>query len=369
MVSSSRSSRTLEGAVPTGRSPVVDRNQKVTLLTKPWKSARGLAWSPDGREVWFTAADEDTQNRALRAVTLKGKERLVFSGVGALTLWDIAADGRVLLTLDEERRAVRAQAPGEDFERDISVLDQSGVSAISRDGGTILGGDRFGIFTRRTDGSSNQQVRTDAFADALAGDGRTLLGTTRDGKLVIFPSDAMDVQPLPRGDIAQYLGAWWFPGDKRVLFTGQRGVEDKRSYVQDVPNGEPRPITPPGDYGVAISSDGKWIAGVAKDGKIPLWSVDSGEQKFVTGAIDDERPVAWSKDGWIWLFRRGEVPAYVYRVNTVTGKREPWKKPLSPPDSTGVFSIVEFVVTPDGNAYAYSYMRVLSGLYLANGLK
>lgn len=154
-----------------------------------------------------------------------------------------------------------------------------------------------------------------------------------------------------------------------MLFTGQRGVEDKRSYVQDVPNGEPRPITPPGDYGVAISSDGKWIAGVAKDGKIPLWSVDSGEQKFVTGAIDDERPVAWSKDGWIWLFRRGEVPAYVYRVNTVTGKREPWKKPLSPPDSTGVFSIVEFVVTPDGNAYAYSYMRVLSGLYLANGLK
>jgi hypothetical protein len=154
-----------------------------------------------------------------------------------------------------------------------------------------------------------------------------------------------------------------------VLFTGKRSGElQQRSYVQDVPNGEPKAITPPGDYGVAISWDGKWIAGVAKDNKIPLWPVDGGDSRSIAGAIDDERPVAWGQDGWIWLFRRGEVPAYIHRQNTVTGERKPWTT-LDPPDKTGVFSIVEFVVTPDGKAYAYSYTRVLSELYLAKGLK
>ena len=74
-------------------------------LTDHWRSARGLAWSPDGRELWF-AAGESRSNRALRAVTPQRVQRVVLNAPGSLTLWDIAADGRVLLTRDDERRVM-----------------------------------------------------------------------------------------------------------------------------------------------------------------------------------------------------------------------------------------------------------------------
>ena len=91
----------------------------------------------------------------------------MWEGPGALTLWDIASDGRVLLTLDEERKAVMARAPGEKTERDISLLDQSGLAAISRDGKFILGGDRFGMFLRGTNGLEWKEYPADAVATIL----------------------------------------------------------------------------------------------------------------------------------------------------------------------------------------------------------
>jgi len=40
-----------------------------------------------------------------------------------------------------------------------------------------------------------------------------------------------------------------------------------------------------------------------------------------------------------------------------------------PPDPTGISDIGRVVMTPDGDAYAYAYSRVLSNLYLVEGLK
>lgn len=38
-------------------------------------------------------------------------------------------------------------------------------------------------------------------------------------------------------------------------------------------------------------------------------------------------------------------------------------------DSAGVFAMNRAVIAPSGKAYAYSYRRVLSNLYLVDGLK
>lgn len=63
----------------------------------------------------------------------------------------------------------------------------------------------------------------------------------------------------------------------------------------------------------------------------------------------------------LWVFHRGEVPAEVSRIDLATGRRQVWKK-LSPPNSSGVYSIIDFKVTRDVRAYFYSYKRVLSQL-------
>jgi hypothetical protein len=58
----------------------------------------------------------------------------------------------------------------------------------------------------------------------------------------------------------------------------------------------------------------------------------------------------------------------ISRLDLSTGRREPWKE-LKPPDPVGVWGVMSILLTPDGQSYAYNYARMLSDLYLVDGLK
>jgi hypothetical protein len=62
------------------------------------------------------------------------------------------------------------------------------------------------------------------------------------------------------------------------------------------------------------------------------------------------------------------MPVRIFRLDPATGRRELWKQ-IMPADHTGVVEIRGFLPTPDGRAYAYSDVRVLSNLYVAEGLR
>ena len=69
------------------------------------------------------------------------------------------------------------------------------------------------------------------------------------------------------------------------------------------------------------------------------------------------------------VFQAEGLPARVYRIDMLSGRRELWKQIL-PPDPTGTYGFPSFVLTPDAkSAYAYSYFRQLSELFVAEGLK
>jgi hypothetical protein len=70
----------------------------------------------------------------------------------------------------------------------------------------------------------------------------------------------------------------------------------------------------------------------------------------------------------VFVRKRQELPTRVFRVELATGRRELWKQ-LSPPDPSGVMELLSIVPTPDGKHYAYSLLRVLTDLYLIEGLK
>jgi len=55
-------------------------------------------------------------------------------------------------------------------------------------------------------------------------------------------------------------------------------------------------------------------------------------------------------------------------VDLATGRREDWKE-LAPSDPAGVKTISPVRFSADGKSYAYSYYRVLSDLYVVEGLK
>ena len=53
---------------------VLDMSGKKRALSRGWQALGGLAWSPEGDEIWFGGAKAGGEP-ALRAVTLSGKER------------------------------------------------------------------------------------------------------------------------------------------------------------------------------------------------------------------------------------------------------------------------------------------------------
>jgi hypothetical protein len=114
---------------------MIDRRGQKKVLTPTFSgNAQGLAWSPKGDEVWFTATNAGSRN-VLYAVTLNGRQRVVSSQVAQLVVEDIARDGRVLVTATLEYRSkLFARGPGDSRERELSGLDWSLIRDISSDG-------------------------------------------------------------------------------------------------------------------------------------------------------------------------------------------------------------------------------------------
>lgn len=57
----------------------------------------------------------------------------------------------------------------------------------------------------------------------------------------------------------------------------------------------------------------------------------------------------------------------IERLDLQSGTRTPWGR-LQPPDPTGILYTGHPVVTPRGHRYAYSFLRLLSDLYLVDGI-
>ena len=116
-----------------GAVAIVDLAGKKTALSSGWDSIQGLAWSPTGDEIWFTAT-KTGGDRSLFAVDLSGNLRLMARVPGELTLLDVDRQGGVLLTRGNDRAGVLGMTAGDAKERDLSWLDWSVPNSLSADG-------------------------------------------------------------------------------------------------------------------------------------------------------------------------------------------------------------------------------------------
>jgi eukaryotic-like serine/threonine-protein kinase len=360
-----------------GSIAVVDLSGKKKTLSTGWETAWGLGWSPDGTEIWFSSTRLG-YGRYLSAVSLSGKERLLAREPGTLTLQDVAKDGRVLITRDVPRVGMVGMTAGSGKERDLSWLDWSAPKDLSLDGKKLLftesgeaGGENYSTYLRGTDGSPAVRLG-DGLSFALSPDQRWVLSGLPKPPVQfnLLPVGAGESRALTHDQINR-LWARWFPDGKRLLFSADEPGKGVRLYVQDVSGSPAKAITNEGVNGslIAISPDGKQVAMVGTDQKPSLLTVDSGEIRPIPGLDAGEAPIAWTSDGRsLFVYRLGEVPATVNKLDLATGRKQPWKQ-LVPPDVSGVTDISSVLITPDGNNYVYEYGRTLSDLYLVNDLK
>ncbi|MFY9550351.1 MAG: protein kinase, partial [Thermoanaerobaculia bacterium] len=367
-----------------GSIAVVDLHGKKTALSKVFGSVHGLAWSPSGGEVWFTASPAGT--RSLWGVTLSGRQRAIARVPGDVLLQDVTRSGRVLLTRGDPRQAIRWLAPGETRERELSWFGASFLADLSPDGKTIVfleenepTGPYDAVCLWRMDSAP---VRLgEGYAGALSPDGKWVIswlpkpGAPSVLSTVLLPTGTGEPKEIDSQGL-DTLALSWFPDGKRLLLVGgERGRSLPRLFLQSLEGGKPRPISPEGvTPRIALSPDGKLVAAVGPDRKITLYPTDGGEPRPVPGAVEGDVPLQWSADGRsLYIEQRLELssPARVFRLDLKTGERVLWKE-LFPEDSAGVIGVEPAYpvrVTRDGRAYAYTYYRLLSDLYLVEGLR
>jgi len=362
----------------TGAVSVVDLKANKTTLSSGWKNLKGLAWSPSGEEVWFSA-NRTSPAPLLYGVTLAGKERIVLQAPGWMRLQEISRDGRVLLIQASPRSRIVCQTPDAAAERDLSWFDWSTAADLSADGRKLLfyewGAGVAGnptVYLRDTRGGDAVRLG-DGRALALSPDGQWALAVRAGppSRLVLLPTGAGEEKLLPPAGLNEYYSAAWFPDGKRILFVAGSSDAGPRSYVQNVDGGEARAITDEAAQAILISPDGKTLAATDAGADYEMLDVDGGKPRQIRGPLPGDELIQWSGDGrFLYVRAPGDSAVEFFRIELATGRRDPWKR-AEAGDPVGLLGIQPATVhmTPDGKSFVYSYWKALTELYLVDKLK
>jgi Tol biopolymer transport system component len=353
------------------------------LTSDPTWTPRSLAWSPDGREVWFT--ESAWRDRRVGAVSLDGSIRTLVTTPQSPILESVLADGRVLLSLGQSLRQVAGLGAGNSVEVDLTLRGNSESYDISDDGrhyvvSDSVGGAKISAFLGALDGSPPVRLG-EGLANSISADGRSVLvwkdsaegiGTA----LALLPTGAGEPRDVPRGTVRSYLDTRFLGDGRRILMSASEADRPRRLFVQELPDGVPKPITPEGvfsEYAFA-TPDGAWVAAGSDYEAAPyqLYPLAGGEPRPIAGLEKGEQPIRFSGDGRRLFIRhnvRDRTKAHIATLDLATGRKQPWKV-LSPADPVGVTAVGwAFFPSPDGRAYVYNYDRTRSDLFLVADLK
>ncbi len=350
----------------------------------------GLAWGPDGQEIWFSTFDGSASR--IQAVSLKGRTRLLAQYPGRMDLVDVDPAGRCLAIASSQQRQAFGRAPGAERDVDLTWLDAQAPMALRPDGSLVLLGragdwslaDRAGLYLRPLNGGPAIHIGTGSVTADFSPDGRWVATLEADEKgkagLRLIPTAAGASRWYALTAEAATADLLWFdpPGGSVYL-----AAEDTNSVSRlDLATGAITPRAIPSDVGFnvnlkPVSPDGRRVllqdmaASRPADLLFPYLVFQGNGTKPIPakGNLNTEVAAGWVDDNEeVYLYDRNAIPAPVFRWNPLTGTRRPFLQ-IAPSDPAGVWGIYDLIITPSGKAYAYSVVRKLSDLYLIEGLK
>jgi len=192
--------------------------------------------------------------------------------------------------------------------------------------------------------------------------------------LEMLPTGPGDAKVIDGYGIQNHVAMAWLPDGHTVAFAGNETAQGWRVYVQDVDGGKPRAITPdllqPNTYdGPSASPDGTLVWGRDTSGNGWLYPVKGGASIPLRNLFPEDQWIRWMANSQgAYVFNANGLPARVYRIDFRSGKRTEMFT-VMPADAAGVATISVVRMTPDETSYAYSYLRLLSKLFLVTGVK
>ncbi len=357
---------------------IVDETGNHKQLTQEFGTVQGLAWSWGGTEIWFTAADRTTE-RQVFGVNLSGKQRPVVATPQGARLLDIAADGRVLLSIERQQPEIGGIDPASGKERrGLEWFDASLMGDILPDGRAVVflewGGPAGPLYLqvyRKLDGSAPVALGPGA-QPRFSPDGTLVAGPllTRPPQVALNPIGTGESRRLPAGEITSLRTVEWFPDGKHLLLTGAAEGQPLRTYEMDLDGGKPQPLGPADFIGLAVSPDGKRIAGRnASNGEAVVFNQGMQKLQAIPGIEPGEVLAKWTEDGKA-LFAYSARPweARIYRVETATGKRT-LLQTVELREKAGSLDPIRLAYAERSKTYVYSSMRILGTLYVVEGLE
>jgi eukaryotic-like serine/threonine-protein kinase len=358
-----------------GSIAVIGPDGKQKVLSSGWLSIEGIAWSPSGDEIWFTAARNGAWED-LRAVTLSGKQRDVMNVPGGMWLQD-SRNGVLLAVAQQQRVNIRGTGPDGLQESELGWFGWSELADMSRDGKKIVfeeegegGGPNYTIFVRDTDGSPPIRIG-EGHADAISPDNKWVIAQSIHGsQLQLIPIGAGETRELTHDNI-RYTRIRYMPDGKHALATGLETGHSARNYLIDISTGDSKPVTPEGIAGANLSPDGKYTIVTTPDGSFGIWPLDGSGLRPIAGLSAGFVPIGWTRDGSsLYVTVRGSNPSQrkFFRLNLASGKMENWKS-LGESLGSGMAGLGNYQFAKDSDAYAYIWVQTLSQAYLVRGLK
>jgi hypothetical protein len=352
---------------------VVDRKGNARTLSSRYAASDGLAWQPHGKEVWFTAATRGDRLE-LRAVTLGGRERLVYSQAKSLILFDISRDGHVLAVNEERRMKLIFHGAADDGERDLSWLDWSFVESLSPDSKTVTfsetgegAGSSALIYLRETSGAL-PVLLGEGHYPSLSPDGASVVSNMPNA-IEIYTVRAGQPRVIPMKGYTLYRAGLLADG-KTVWFRGSQPGKGQRYYLTGLDGADPRPITREGTRATGFGPvlNGEYVTATEGE-KWLLFPVKGGAEQVIPGATPGMSVAGWSSDGSeLYVYHGSRTPFMVDRLNWKTGRRTPLVE-INPADKAGLRGINTLRVSSDGKSYAYSVPQELEELHVIEGLK
>ena len=312
---------------------------------------------------------------------LDGHVRLIAPLPGEFYLDDIGKDGRVLLGESFPTNSMFARPAGSAQETDLYWHDWSSVMDLSPDGKQLLfaeGNDAiynepdYVAYLRQTDGSPAVRLGN-GWPSALSPDGKwaMVVPHAQPAQLLALPLHAGVAHALT-ADAIHHIAGRWLPDGQRIVFAGAETGHRVRFYVQDSMQSPARAISGEDILfdrnadDIVLSPDGRLLAAAMQDQSMQLLPVDGGQARPVAGA-NGLTPVAFCRDGSLLVYRSGDAPAHIMRVNLQTGTQTLWRD-LNP-ERTGLWGIQPIRVAPDCESYAYSAQYGPGTAFVVSGLK
>ena len=363
-----------------GEVVVLDASGKATTLGRRWGTMTGLAWVPDDSEVWFTGGQ--VLKNAVHAVSLDGRERVVYTAPATVQLEDISPTGDVLLETSLERNDVQyvSKTGGQrllsfaDWNTSIAGVSDSGEVLFTATDPFPAEEQNYLAVLRKVDGSAPQVLGSGLTLD-LSADGRWALVQSLDTRqLTALPTGPGQPRTFETRGLS-ITSACFLSGESAVLAIGRSSSDaDGRLYVVKAATTDPNPL---GSVhfdlrggALSASPDGRVAAAIKSDDRLVLIALADGSELPFSQELRMMTPRGWSTEGHLWVSQGGRsAPARMrlLRVDPKTGnvleERRIVPSELAAPDTIGYA-----MISRNGEHIAFTAHRNPGTLSIVRGL-